>query len=119
MLFARWMEHCLKEELPESTELEEGLRNGVYLAKLGHFFSPTAVPLRKIYDKDFKRFEVKGLHFKHTDNINHFYRAMEHIGLPRVSSFTVKLLIKSFNFCFLLTFHFLLKSFFDGLIKLM
>jgi len=80
----KWMEHCLKEELPESTELEEGLRNGVYLAKLGHFFSPTAVPLRKIYDKDFKRFEVKGLHFKHTDNINHFYRAMEHIGLPRI-----------------------------------
>uniref|UniRef100_A0A4W6DI51 IQ motif containing GTPase activating protein 3 n=1 Tax=Lates calcarifer TaxID=8187 RepID=A0A4W6DI51_LATCA len=30
----RWMEACLGEELPAPTELEEGLRNGVVLAKL-------------------------------------------------------------------------------------
>ena len=40
------MEECIKEELPATTELEEGLRNGVILAKLGHFMAPTVVPLR-------------------------------------------------------------------------
>lgn len=49
-----WMEACLKEELPETTEIEEALRNGVLLAKLGNFFSPETVPWRKIFDKDLK-----------------------------------------------------------------
>ena len=79
------MEFCLEEELPPSTELEEGLRNGVYLGKLAHYFAPEAIPLRKIYDKDMKRYEKKGLHFKHTDNINHFFNAMQKVGLPTVS----------------------------------
>lgn len=48
------MEACLKEELPETTEIEEALRNGVLLAKLGNFFSPETVPWRKIFDKDLK-----------------------------------------------------------------
>ena len=56
--FFRWMEACLKEELPATTELEEAFRNGVFLAKLGNFFSPETVPLRKIFDKDFKVFNV-------------------------------------------------------------
>ena len=34
------------EELPATTELEEGLRNGVFLAKLAHFMAPTVVPIR-------------------------------------------------------------------------
>ena len=42
----QWMEECIKEELPATTELEEGLRNGVILAKMGHFMAPTVVPLR-------------------------------------------------------------------------
>lgn len=58
----RWMEACLKEELPETTELEEALRNGVFLAKLGNFFSPETVPLRKIFDKDFKVSNVSNIH---------------------------------------------------------
>ena len=58
----RWMEACLKEELPETTELEEALRNGVFLAKLGNFFSPETVPLRKIFDKDFKVLNVSNIH---------------------------------------------------------
>eukprot|EP00795_Rhopilema_esculentum_P006085 gene6085-11469_t len=79
-----WLEACLKEELPPTTELEESFTNGVTLAKLAHFFAPKVVPLRKIYDKDLKRFEEKGLHFKHTDNINYLLRGMEKIGLPKV-----------------------------------
>ncbi|XP_075700515.1 ras GTPase-activating-like protein IQGAP3 [Rhinoderma darwinii] len=78
----RWMESCLNEELPPPTELEESLRNGVILAKLGNFFAPEIVPLKKIYDGDQLRYKAAGLHFRHTDNINHWRRAMSHIGLP-------------------------------------
>lgn len=55
----RWMEACLDEELPPTTELEEGLRNGVYLAKLGNFFAPRTVSLKKIYDREQTRYKVK------------------------------------------------------------
>ncbi|KAG8130998.1 putative Ras GTPase-activating-like protein [Naja naja] len=65
----RWMEVCLDEELPPTTELEEGLRNGVYLAKLAKFFAP------KLHS---------GLHFRHTDNTVQWLRAMESIGLPKI-----------------------------------
>jgi Ras GTPase-activating-like protein IQGAP1 len=52
------MEACLGEDLPPTTELEEGLRNGVYLAKLGNFFSPKVVSLKKIYDREQTRYKV-------------------------------------------------------------
>lgn len=54
----RWMEACLNEELPSPTELEEALRNGVLLAKLGNCFAPKIVPLKKIYDLDQARYKV-------------------------------------------------------------
>lgn len=53
------MEACLDEELPPTTELEEGLRNGVYLAKLGNFFAPRTVSLKKIYDREQTRYKVE------------------------------------------------------------
>jgi len=68
----QWVEACIREELPAVTQLEENLRNGVILAKLGHFCAPQVVPLRKIFDSDQSRWSSGGLHFKHTDNINHF-----------------------------------------------
>ena len=89
------MEFCLQEELPPSVELEEGLRNGVYLAKLAHYFASETIPLRRIYDMDMKKYEKKGLHFKHTDNINHFFKAMLKVGLPTVS-FNLKMCEKCF-----------------------
>ena len=52
------MEACLGEELPAPTELEESLRNGVILAKLGHRFAPNAVALKKIYDPEQLRYQV-------------------------------------------------------------
>lgn len=55
------MEACLGEDLPPTTELEEGLRNGVYLAKLGNFFSPKVVSLKKIYDREQTRYKVSPL----------------------------------------------------------
>ena len=58
LLLCRWMEACLGEDLPPTTELEEGLRNGVDLAKLGNFFSPKVVSLKKIYDREQTRYKV-------------------------------------------------------------
>nr|XP_042135220.1 ras GTPase-activating-like protein IQGAP3 isoform X2 [Peromyscus maniculatus bairdii] len=80
----RWMEVCLKEELPAPVELEESLRNGVLLAKLGHCFAPSVVPLKKIYDVEQLRYQATGLHFRHTDNINFWLSAVAHIGLPSI-----------------------------------
>ncbi|NXU83382.1 IQGA3 protein, partial [Xiphorhynchus elegans] len=80
----RWMEACLGEGLPPPTELEETLRNGVLLAKLGHCFAPTVVPLKKIYDREQMRYKAAGLHFRHTDNINYWRDAMSHVGLPSI-----------------------------------
>ncbi|XP_069736819.1 ras GTPase-activating-like protein IQGAP2 isoform X4 [Phaenicophaeus curvirostris] len=80
----RWMEVCLQEELPPTTELEEGLRNGVYLAKLAKFFAPNVVSDKKIYDVEQTRYKRSGLHFRHTDNTVQWLRAMESIGLPKI-----------------------------------
>ncbi|XP_065263096.1 ras GTPase-activating-like protein IQGAP2 [Emys orbicularis] len=78
------MEVCLAEELPPTTELEEGLRNGVYLAKLAKFFAPKMVSEKKIYDVEQTRYKRSGLHFRHTDNTVQWLRAMESIGLPKI-----------------------------------
>nr|XP_057926042.1 ras GTPase-activating-like protein IQGAP2 [Doryrhamphus excisus] len=80
----RWMEACLDEDLPPTTELEEGLRNGVYLGKLANFFAPKMVTIKRIYDKDQARYKSKGLHFRHTDNTVQWLRAMESVGLPKI-----------------------------------
>eukprot|EP00058_Branchiostoma_floridae_P016068 XP_002601556.1 hypothetical protein BRAFLDRAFT_95792 [Branchiostoma floridae] len=81
----QWMEACIREELPATTELEEGLMNGVILGKLAHFFAADIVPIKKLYDIDQSRYQAKGLHFRHTDNINHWLRAMEKVGFPKLS----------------------------------
>ncbi|XP_067838793.1 ras GTPase-activating-like protein IQGAP2 [Heptranchias perlo] len=80
----QWMEACLHDELPPTTELEEGLRNGVYLVKLAKFFAPKLVPEKKIYDIEQTRFKRSGLHFRHTDNTVQWLRAMESVGLPKI-----------------------------------
>ncbi|XP_055017385.1 ras GTPase-activating-like protein IQGAP2 [Boleophthalmus pectinirostris] len=80
----RWMEACLDEHLPPTTELEEGLRNGVYLGKLAKFFAPKMVSEKRIYDRDQSRYKSKGLHFRHTDNTVQWLRAMESVGLPKI-----------------------------------
>ncbi|XP_069669169.1 ras GTPase-activating-like protein IQGAP1 isoform X2 [Periplaneta americana] len=78
----KWLEAVLKEELPPTTELEENLRNGVYLAKLGNIIAPELVPKAKIYDVDQKLFMEAGLRFRHTDNINYWLKSLEEISLP-------------------------------------
>lgn len=39
----RWIEACTKETITSIEKLEEDLRNGIVLAKLGKFFSPNTV----------------------------------------------------------------------------
>ncbi|XP_072405007.1 ras GTPase-activating-like protein IQGAP3 isoform X2 [Chiloscyllium punctatum] len=80
----RWMEACLDEKLPPTTELEESLRNGVILAKLGHRFAPEIVPKRKIYDPEQLKYKAMGLNFRHTDNINYWLNALAKIALPSI-----------------------------------
>lgn len=82
----KWMEACLREELPPTTELEENLRNGVYLAKVAHFMEPDKLPRNKIYDIEQKRYAIAGLQFRHTDNINYFLMCLKTMQLPLVSS---------------------------------
>lgn len=80
----KWIEALLHEELPEVTQFEQNIRNGVVLAKLAAAFAPNVVNERKIFDKDQARFEQNGLHFRHTDNINYFLKALASVGLPEL-----------------------------------
>jgi len=59
----RWIESCIEEELPPTTELEQALRNGVILGKLGHYYAPDVLPLRRIYDLNEAKYQVSGLMF--------------------------------------------------------
>ena len=60
----RWIEACIREELPAIGDLEENLRNGVYLAKLGNFFAPGIASRTKIFDVNQERYRCSGLHFR-------------------------------------------------------
>ena len=80
----RWIEAVLHQELPEVTIFEQNLRNGVVLAKIAATFAPSIVTERKIFDVDETRFLANGLHFRHTDNINYFLKAVTELGLPTI-----------------------------------
>src|ERR1700738_1506671 len=71
------MESCLGEEIPPIVQLEECMRNGVILARLARVFAPDLVP---------RIFEAAKLQFRHSDNINRFFRFVERCGLPEVPS---------------------------------
>ncbi|MGH0177013.1 UNVERIFIED_CONTAM: hypothetical protein FKN15_074157 [Acipenser sinensis] len=73
----RWMEACLDEELPPTTELEEGLRNG-------KIYDREQTRYKKIYDREQTRYKATGLHFRHTDNVIQWLNAMNEIGLPKI-----------------------------------
>ncbi|KAF9221951.1 ras GTPase-activating protein [Gyrodon lividus] len=71
----QWIEGCLGEELDFGVvEMEEGLRNGVVLAKLVRAFQGEQV-VRRIY-------ESSKLDFRHSDNINYFFVFVREVGLP-------------------------------------
>lgn len=71
----QWIEGCLQEELPFGVvEMDEGLRNGVVLAKLARIWEGEAL-VRRI-------FEHPKLQYKHSDNINYFFVFVRRQGLP-------------------------------------
>ncbi|KIY49170.1 hypothetical protein FISHEDRAFT_65237 [Fistulina hepatica ATCC 64428] len=71
----QWIEGCLGEELGFGiVEMEEGLRNGIVLAKLVRVFQGESV-VRRIY-------KAPKLDFRHSDNINIFFTFVRTIGLP-------------------------------------
>lgn len=76
LLVGRWLEECIGEPIPPIVELEEALRDGVTLAKLVRIFAPELVP---------RIFEAKKLQFRHSDNIDRFFRFLKRVELPEVS----------------------------------
>ena len=59
LVCSRWIEACIEDELPPTTELEEALRNGVILCRLGHYYCPELLPLRRIYDLEQTKYRVR------------------------------------------------------------
>lgn len=57
-LVFRWIEACIEEDLPPTTDLEHALRNGVILCKLGHYYAPEVLPKKRIYDLDESKYKV-------------------------------------------------------------
>ncbi|KAG8821050.1 hypothetical protein FRC18_011521 [Serendipita sp. 400] len=79
----QWIEGCLGEELGFGiVEMDEGLRNGVVLARLAQVWDSASV--RKIFDDP----RLK-LGWRHTDNINHFLVFVRKVGLPECFIFIV------------------------------
>ena len=59
LLCYRWLEECLPGvALPSAINLEAALQNGVVLAKLASFFSPTSISKRGIFDADEEIYKV-------------------------------------------------------------
>ncbi|KAI1789553.1 hypothetical protein LXA43DRAFT_892818 [Ganoderma leucocontextum] len=86
-----WIEGCLGEELPYGVvEMEEQLRNGIALARLVRVFQGEGA-VRRIY-------EAPKLDFRHSDNINHFFLFVRHVGLPEGFIFELTDLYEKKNF---------------------
>ncbi|RKP37752.1 hypothetical protein BJ085DRAFT_19646 [Dimargaris cristalligena] len=75
-----WIEACIQEEIPAAEVLEEGLRDGVILAKLARTFDPDSVP---------RIFSAPKIQFRHSDNIVCAINAIRNVGLPKLFHFEV------------------------------
>lgn len=84
-----WMEHCVDEKLGDVVDMENSMRDGIFLAKLARVFEPTTVP---------RIFAHPKLQYKHTDNINYFFRFVQLIGLPIFFQFELTDLYEKKNF---------------------
>lgn len=72
------MEDCIGEDIPPIVELEEALRDGVALAKLTRVFASELVP---------RIFQSSKLQFRHSDNIDRFFRFLRKVELPEIFFF--------------------------------
>lgn len=84
-----WMEHCVGEELGAVVDMENEMRNGIFVAKLARKFEPECVPRICVHPK---------LQYRHTDNINYFFRFVEKVGLPSFFHFELTDLYEKKNF---------------------
>lgn len=70
-----WIEGCLGKTIAAVVDLEESLRNGVVLAELARTFMPALVP---------RIFDAPKLQFRHSDNINRFFKFVDKVDVPHV-----------------------------------
>ena len=90
----QWVEGCLEEELGFGvTEMDDGLKDGVVLAKLARaFLGPEVVKsiyevrqARRLHDSRKLADLQEGKHrYKQTENINHFLTFIRSVGMPEV-----------------------------------
>lgn len=74
-----WLEVVLQEKIAQDpVTLISYIQNGIYLAKLANVF----LPVRKnVYANDRK------LEFRHTENINRFFKLLQHLNIPDLFRF--------------------------------
>lgn len=85
----QWLESCIDEELGPVVSMENEMRDGVFLAKVARHFEPQCVPRIFVHPK---------LQYRHTDNVNHFFRFVEQVGLPVFFHFELTDLYEKKNF---------------------
>lgn len=74
-----WLEAVLQEKIAqEPAELIAYIQNGIYLAKLANVFLPVK---KAAYTNDLK------LEFRHTENINRFFRLLQYLNIPDLFRF--------------------------------
>ncbi|GAC94660.1 GTPase activating protein [Pseudozyma hubeiensis SY62] len=84
-----WMELHVGEHLGDVVEMENEMRNGIFLAKLAKKFEPDCVPRIFVHPK---------LQYRHTDNINYFFSFINKVGLPHFFQFELTDLYEKKNF---------------------
>lgn len=84
-----WMELHVGEHLGDVVEMENEMRNGIFLAKLAKNFEPECVPRIFVHPK---------LQYRHTDNINYFFSFINKVGLPHFFQFELTDLYEKKNF---------------------
>ena len=84
-----WMEHHVGEHLGHVVEMENEMRDGIFLAKLAKTFEPECVPRIFVHPK---------LQYRHTDNINYFFAFINKVGLPHFFQFELTDLYEKKNF---------------------
>lgn len=84
-----WMERHVNEALGAVVDMENEMRDGVFLAKLARSFEPDCVP---------RIFTHPKLQYRHTDNTNYFFRFVDRVGLPDSFHFELTDLYEKKNF---------------------
>lgn len=96
----QWMEACLLDAHDEAAltegggvgdvvDMENQMRNGVTLAKIARHFEPELVP---------RIFTHPKLQYRHTDNVNYFFKFVHWVGLPVFFHFELTDLYEKKNF---------------------